>query len=265
MDGIQEMVNLESLSMYAGKLRAFPGEFYPVFDVCHIVLCCLAVRKETGRDFAWDRPIVTWASCMISSFAGSLLVNPLLGKPILDAFGNEYLLLVATLIYLVVYFSPLDVGYKLIKLLPIYIVVCTIKEVYRPLKIAKGLKEGAEFKPDSMFVPILIGILKGNGSGFMTPFTRVVRGVWTPDENEIIKASVTSKLCFLVGLAFVMIDAKFSDLVYLSAVGIFVLVKLTTVLNGPVDPVKPFEDLLFRILGHGAKEVKQEAKKKKKE
>ena len=47
----------------------------------------------------------------------------------------------------------------------------------------------------------------------MTPFTRVVRGVWTPDENEIIKASVTSKLCFLVGLALVMIDAKFSDLV----------------------------------------------------
>ena len=28
---------------------------------------------------------------------------------------------------------------------------------------------------------------QGNGSGFMTPFTRVVRGVWTPDENEIIK------------------------------------------------------------------------------
>ena len=89
---------------------------------------------------------------------------------------------------------------------------------------------------------------------------------------------------------------------YLSAVGIFVLIKLTTVLSGPVDPVKPFEDILFRylrltsiepllvlkysiillliemtsviiriiqllyrILGHGAKEVKQEAKKKKKE
>ena len=47
----------------------------------------------------------------------------------------------------------------------------------------------------------------------MTPFTRVVRGVWTPDENEIIKASVTSKLCFLVSLGLVMIDARFSDLV----------------------------------------------------
>ena len=94
-------------------------------------------------------------------FLSSKLIKiSFLGKPILDAFGNEYLLLVATLIYLVVYFSPFDVGYKLIKLLPIYIVVCTIKEVYRPLKIAKGLKEGAEFKPDSMFVPILIGILK---------------------------------------------------------------------------------------------------------
>ena len=36
-------------------------------------------RKETGRDFAWDRPVVTWASCMIASFAGSLIANPLLG------------------------------------------------------------------------------------------------------------------------------------------------------------------------------------------
>ena len=35
---------------------------------------------------------------------------------------------------------------------------------------------------------------------------------------------------------------------YLSAVGIFVLIKLTTVLSGPVDPVKPFEDILFRYL-----------------
>ena len=47
----------------------------------------------------------------------------------------------------------------------------------------------------------------------MTPFTRVVRGVWKPEANEIMNASVTTKLCFLVGLALVVIDAKFSDLV----------------------------------------------------
>ena len=37
-------------------------------------------RKETGRDFAWDKPVGTWACCMIASFAGSLIANPLLGK-----------------------------------------------------------------------------------------------------------------------------------------------------------------------------------------
>jgi len=263
MDVIQDAVNLESLAVYAGKLKSLPGESFPIFDVCHIILCCLAVRKETGRDFAWDRPVVTWASCMIASFAGSLIANPLLGKPILGAFGNEHLLLLATLVYLVIFFSPFDIGYKLIKLLPVYIVVCTIKEIYRPLKIVKGLKEGAEFKPDSMFIPILIATIKGNGSGCMTPFTRVVRGVWKPEANEIMNASVTTKLCFLVGLALVVIDAKFSDLVYLSAVGLFVSIKLATVFEKPVDPVKPFEDIVFRLLGHGAKEVEVEAKDKK--
>ena len=33
-----------SLSSYAAKLRALPGDSYPVFDVCHVILCCLAVR-----------------------------------------------------------------------------------------------------------------------------------------------------------------------------------------------------------------------------
>ena len=44
MDVIQEAVNLETLSVYAGILKSLPGESFPIFDVCHIILCCLAVR-----------------------------------------------------------------------------------------------------------------------------------------------------------------------------------------------------------------------------
>ena len=44
MDVIQDAVNLESLAVYAGKLKSLPGESFPIFDVCHIILCCLAVR-----------------------------------------------------------------------------------------------------------------------------------------------------------------------------------------------------------------------------
>ncbi len=63
-------------------LRSLPGLYYPLFDVCHILLCVLTVRKEAGRGFAFKHPTATLVSCLVSSFAGSLLVNPLLGTNI---------------------------------------------------------------------------------------------------------------------------------------------------------------------------------------
>ena len=82
------------------------------------------------------------------------------GKPILAAFGDEHLLLMASVIYLVLFFCPGDLAYKFIKLVPIYATVCTIKEIYRPLKISKGIKEGAAFKSSSLFIPVVIATIK---------------------------------------------------------------------------------------------------------
>ena len=47
-----------------------------------ILISCtfLFFRKEAGRDFAWNRPIAGWVCCIVSSFAGSLIANPLLGR-----------------------------------------------------------------------------------------------------------------------------------------------------------------------------------------
>ena len=47
----------------------------------------------------------------------------------------------------------------------------------------------------------------------MTPITRVVRGVWKPAANELMKPSVTTKMCFLAAFAFLLLDAKLFDLV----------------------------------------------------
>jgi hypothetical protein len=47
----------------------------------------------------------------------------------------------------------------------------------------------------------------------MTPVTRVVRGVWKPAANELMKPSLTTKMCFLVGLALLLLDAKMGELV----------------------------------------------------
>lgn len=70
------------------------------------------------------------------------------------------MLFLATIIYLAVFFSPGDIGYKFVKLVPIYATICTIKEVYRALKITKGLKEGSNFKSGSLFIPLVVATIK---------------------------------------------------------------------------------------------------------
>ena len=68
------------LTLLASTIKSLPQDCYPYFDLCHIILCILSVRKETGREFAWKQPLTAWLSCVFASFAGSIICAPLLGK-----------------------------------------------------------------------------------------------------------------------------------------------------------------------------------------
>lgn len=233
----------------AYRVRNLPLDYFPVFDLCHIILCVLAVRKEAGKDFARRSPFSALLACLLSSFAGSLICNPLLGKPILAAFSDEKLLVYATIVFLVVFFSPADVGFSLLHYSPVYFAICVLKEILRAKKIASGLKEGSTFKSDGspFFVPIIVATIKGNGSGFLTPVTRLIRGVWQPFENEVLKPSLTTKLCLFTALIFTILGQA-NDFIYLSVVGLLVLVKVSALLGEPVDPFKPVERIFFSAL-----------------
>ena len=76
------------------------------------------------------------------------------------ALGDEHLLVLATIVYLVVFFSPNDIGFKMVKIIPVYASICTLKEIQRALKIYKGLKEGINFKSGSIFVPVIVATIK---------------------------------------------------------------------------------------------------------
>ena len=67
------------------------------------------------------------------------------------------------------FFAPKNIVYDAVKIVPMYTVICTLKEFMRGKKVCKGLAEGKEAMPPNgslLFVPILIAVLKGNGSGF---------------------------------------------------------------------------------------------------
>ena len=69
-----------SLQNWAALSRSWPADYDMAFNLCHMIVSTLSVRKDAGRPFGRTNPIAAWASCIMTVFAGSLVANPFLGK-----------------------------------------------------------------------------------------------------------------------------------------------------------------------------------------
>lgn len=127
---------------------------------------------------------------MLSCFGGGMLVHFLLGEPVLDDFKTHQGLALATVCWYLVFFSPFDAFYKLVKFLPVKIVLSVAKELQRVRKIQDGVVHASHIYPDGYIVIVLIGALKGSGSGFLTVLDRLNRGFFLPNSNEILHPSL---------------------------------------------------------------------------
>lgn len=72
---------------------------------------------------------------MLVVFAGGMVAAGLLGEPILGPLKNSPQLLVATICWYVVFYTPFDIGYKVSKFLPVKLVASGMKEIYRAKKV----------------------------------------------------------------------------------------------------------------------------------
>jgi len=113
---------------------------YPVFDTCHYLLTALQVRDDiqqhqtATQNFTRRHPLSCWLSTMLLCFSGSLLSNFLLGEsPIKDFVQHQHLLL-ATICWYLVFYSPFDIITRLLRFIPIRIVVGIAKEIQRTKK-----------------------------------------------------------------------------------------------------------------------------------
>lgn len=89
-----------------------------------------------------------------------------------------------------VFFSPFDTVYKLIKLMPIKIILSVLKEIQRSRKIYDGVNHGFHLYPNSYIIIALCGAIKGAGSGFLTIIDRFNRGIYLPNTNETLHPSL---------------------------------------------------------------------------
>merc|ERR1711909_258900 len=107
-------MSLSSFGLSASQLQSLPSAWSPLFDICHLILAALAVRTEVGVGFSRSNPLATWLATMTASFAGSMIANPLLGKPILGALSSEFNVGLATLIWWAVFYPPGDIVYQVV-------------------------------------------------------------------------------------------------------------------------------------------------------
>lgn len=257
-------------------------KMYPYFDIAHSLLCALAVREDLGsgaQAFSRKHPLSCWLSTMLVIFAGGMVVNGLLGEPMLAPLKNTPQLVIGTVTWYLVFYTPFDVGYKVAKFLPVKVVASAMKEIYRAKKVYDGVTHAAKLYPNAYVIMIIVGTLKGNGAGFTKLVERLIRGAWTPTAMETMQPSFYTKASLVASIIFVL-DKKTDlisaphALVYFGIVIFFVYFKLSSILLGIHDPFVPFENLfcalflggiwdsLAKLLGKGQpKEETKDAKK----
>lgn len=257
-------------------------KMYPYFDIAHSLLCALAVREDLGagaQSFSRKHPLACWLSTMLVIFAGGMVANGLLGEPVLAPLKNTPQLVIGTVTWYIVFYTPFDVGYKVAKFLPVKVVASAMKEIYRAKKVYDGVSHAGKLYPNAYVIMIIVGTLKGNGAGFTKLVERLIRGAWTPTAMETMQPSFYTKASLVASVIFVL-DKKTDlisaphALVYFGIVIFFVYFKLSSILLGIHDPFVPFENLfsalflggiwdsLAKLLGKGQpKEDSKDAKK----
>ena len=90
---MEALANMEipAVGDLAAMARSLPVTYGDVFNLCHMIVSVLSVRKDAGKQFGISNPVAAWASSIITVFAGSLVANPLLGKRRFFVVSRSYL------------------------------------------------------------------------------------------------------------------------------------------------------------------------------
>ncbi|XGW07450.1 hypothetical protein V3C99_010546 [Haemonchus contortus] len=247
----------ESLISAGGALQKL--RMYPYFDIAHYLLMCEHVRWELGTSaiaFSRRHPFSCWLSSMLMCFAGGLLACFLLGEPVITPFRRHDDVVLASIVWYSVFYSPFDLVHKMLCFKPVKVLVSVVKEVQRAHKISHGVAYATKLYPESYMVQVLVGVSKGCGSGIVKIIEQLVRGTWIPSQHEMLRPTFTTKACVVASLVFTlernsMYVTAPQDLVYLCVVAFFVYFKLSALLLGVVDPFAPVENLFCAIFMGG--------------
>uniref|UniRef100_H3DN10 Transmembrane protein 38B n=2 Tax=Tetraodon nigroviridis TaxID=99883 RepID=H3DN10_TETNG len=195
-----EVLHLDDLSHGLASWSMFP-----YFDLAHYLLSVMALREQPGAlEVSRVSPLACWFSSMLFCFGGAVLSGIMLAEPPVAPLSNSTSVLLASIIWYLVFYCPMDLVFTCASLLPLKLVLSGMKEVGRTWKVLSGVTQAHSKYKDSLLVMIAIGWARGAGGGLIRNFEQLVRGVWKPETNELLKMSYPTKIALMGAVLFAL-------------------------------------------------------------
>ncbi|XP_063311276.1 trimeric intracellular cation channel type B [Pelobates fuscus] len=243
------MESLSELSLQFSQLSMFP-----LFDAAHYWASVMSAREQPGAlDVSKKSPVACWFSAMLYCFGGGILSSIMLAEPPVTFLSNGTNILMASITWYLVYYFPSDLFYNFSCIRPIRVIVAALKEVTRTWKILSGVTQAHSRFQDAWLVMITIGWAKAAGGGLISNFEQLVRGVWKPESNELLKMSYPVKVSLVGAVLFTLQQAQHLPLsrnnLMLFYTLFLVAIKVQMMLtHSSTSPFQPIEAALCRLL-----------------
>ncbi|XP_029941199.1 trimeric intracellular cation channel type B [Salarias fasciatus] len=195
-----EVLRLDELSHGLANLSMFP-----YFELSHYVVSIMALREQPGAvEVSRVSPLACWFSSMLFCFGGAVLSGIMLAEPPVAPLSNSTSVLLASVVWYLVFYCPMDLVYCCAALLPLRLVLSGMKEVTRTWKVLGGVTQAHNKYKDGLLVMIAVGWARGAGGGLISNFEQLVRGVWKPETNELLKMSYPTKITLIGAVLFAL-------------------------------------------------------------
>ncbi|KAM4809872.1 trimeric intracellular cation channel type B [Rhinophrynus dorsalis] len=243
---------MESLSEFS--LQFSHLSMFPFFDAAHYLASVMSAREQPGAvGVATRSPMASWFSAMLCCFGGGILSSIMLAEPPVAFLSNSTNIILATAIWYMVYYFPSDLFYNCFCFLPIRLIVAGMKEVTRTWKILSGITHAHSHFKDAWFVMITIGWARGAGGGLISNFEQLVRGVWKPESNELLKMSYPVKVTLVGAVLFTLQHGNHLPITKHNLMFFYtlflIITKITLMLtHSTASPLQPVESALSRLL-----------------
>lgn len=183
---------------------------FPYFEMAHYIVSVMSLREQHGvLEVSRVSPLACWFSSMLFCFGGAVLSGIMLAEPPVAPLSNGTGVLLATIVWYLVFYCPGDVVYCCAALLPLRLVLTGMKEVTRTWKVLGGVTQAHSKYEDSLLVMIAIGWARGAGGGLISNFEQLVRGVWKPETNELLKMSYPTKITLIGAVLFALQQTQY--------------------------------------------------------